>query len=252
MNLDGLRILNTRPAHQNEALSKAIKKAQGVSIELPAIAIEPTANTWLKDLPDLSTITQAIFISTNAVHYFFEQIPQHGLVWPQTIKTTAVGQATAHALEALTIHVDQVPEEADSEHLLELPSFQQVKEQLILLIKGQGGRGTISDTLLHRGATLIALDVYSRVFPQALSKQAHSLWQDDAVDIILFTSQQSIYNIFNLFGEEARPWLCNKPCIVLSHRLTHIAMDMGIQRIIESRYDRLMNTLADYHKRMNR
>ena len=250
MNLGGLRILNTRPTDQNEALSHAIKAARGISIELPAIGIEPTSTEWLNPLAQLTSISQAIFISRNAVHYFFEAINQHGIIWPPTIQTIAIGLATASALQQFNIHVNHVPTEADSEHLLKLPSLQQINQQHILLIKGKGGRMTINDTLMSRGATVITLDVYQRVFPHALSKQAQSLWQDDAVDIILFTSQQSIYNVFSLFGEKARQWLCNKPCIVLSERLAKIAMDMGMQTMMVSRYDRLMKTLADYQKRM--
>ena len=47
-NLNGLRVLNTRPEQQAIPLAEAIKKAGGISINLPIITIEPTDTTWKK------------------------------------------------------------------------------------------------------------------------------------------------------------------------------------------------------------
>lgn len=290
MNLGGLRILNTRPTEQAITLTQAIEAAKGISIALPALVIEPTSNEWLKQIPDLNTFNQAIFISPNAVHYFFKTIIANpprpatcsqdpafllktdnknaqihlegsskqptgqknrslGFVWPKTIQVIAIGQATAKVLQQYHIRVDHLPVQADSEHLLQLDSCQHLQNQQILLIKGEGGRMTISDTLRARGAQLLSVAVYKRSFPHSLSKLAHSLWQDDAVDIILFTSEQAIHHIVSLFGEEGRGWLCKKPCIVISDRLAKVAMELGMQTILVSRYDMLMSTLADYNKK---
>ena len=245
MNLRGLRILNTRPLEQGQALTKAIHQAGGISIPLPALVIEPVTN-WLNKLPSLPSIQQAIFISPNAVNYFFETVKKHQLPWPTLINVVAVGNASAAALTQHGIRVDSVPAIADSEHLLQLHSLQQVMGKSILLVKGESGRVEIANTLIYRGAQLSSAIVYRRSLPKTKPQQLQSLWQDDAVDIILFTSQQAMHNIFALFGEDAHPWLCRKLCIVISERLARIAEALGMQHIIVCRYDSIITTLVEH------
>lgn len=246
--LKGLCVLNTRPLEQSVSLHQAICDAGGVSIDLPAIAIEPTTPDWLKTLPNLNNIHQAIFISANAVTHFYTTIEQKQLTWPSTIQTTVIGKASAAALATWNIRIDNMPSIADSKHLLQLNTLQHVKNQTILLVKGAEGIMDISNTLLARGADLISVDVYQRVLPKIRPKDVHSVWHDNQVDIILFTSKQAIHNIFALFGETGRSWLCSKPCIVLSERLAEMAFLQGMQTIIVSRYDNLLNTLEHYNK----
>ena len=248
MNLCGLRILNTRPLEQGQALTKAIVQAGGISIPLPALVIEPVTN-WLNKLPSLLTIQQAIFISPNAVNYFFETVNKSQLPWPTIIEVIAIGHASAAALTQRGVRVDSVPALADSEHLLQLHSLQQVMGKSILLVKGEGGTVEIANTVISRGAQLSSAIVYRRSLPRTKPQQLQSLWQDDAVDIILFTSQQAIHNIFTLFGEYAHPWLCRKPCIVISERLANIAEALGMQHIIVCRYDTIITTLAEHYNK---
>ena len=106
----------------------------------------------------------------------------------------------------------------------------------------------ITKTLLARGANLISVNVYRSILPNTEQKFIHSLWHDDQVDIILFTSQQAMHNIFTLFGEAARVWLCSKPCLVISERLAEAAFTLGMRTIIVSRYDTILNTLEQYNK----
>ena len=245
--LQRLRIVNTRPLEQGQILSKAITEAGGISIDFPVLAIEPTGDDWLTELPNLNTVLHAIFISANAVEFFYTKLKQHGLRWPTTIQTTAIGKASAAALAKWGISVDHVPSSADSEHLLQLDALQAVEGQSILLIKGEGGRPEIINTLLVRGATLVSLDVYRRVLPSTPQK-THSLWHDNAVDIILFTSQQAIHNLFVLLGKDAHPWICQTPCLVISERLAKEASRMGMQTIIISQYDTIVSTLEHYNQ----
>jgi len=246
--LHGLRVLNTRPLEQGLTLSLAIETAGGVSIVLPALAIEPTTDNWFKNLPDLNHIHQIIFISTNAVNYFYSSLALKKINWPTSIQTMAIGRACANTLIKWNIRIDGVPSIADSEHLLNLDLLQDINNKTIVLVKGEGGRENIADTLLERGAHLIPLVVYRRTLPQSGRQKAFELWQDDAVDIILFTSQQAMQNIFTLFGKDARLWLCNKPCLVISERLAYAASMLGMQTIIVSQHDAILSRLNDYMK----
>ena len=248
MSLNGLRVLNTRPADQGLQLSQAISEAGGLSIALPALIIEPTADDWLKKLPILEKIDQAIFISANAGNYFFAKL--NGQSWPINIQNIAIGKASSTALSNWNVRIDHVPPISDSEHLLQLDSLQEVSDKTILLVKGEGGRPDIADTLRRRNAHLISLEVYRRVLPKTDQQLLHLLWHDDLVDIILFTSQQAIQNIVMLFAvnKYAHSWLCKTPCLVISNRLAEAAYIAGMQKIIVSNYDTILDTLEHYNK----
>ncbi len=239
-------MLNTRPLPQGEHLNQAINTAGGIAIACPALTIVPTDETWLSALPDLQQVTQAIFISANAVDYCF--IPLAQRAWPTTIQVIAIGRATAEALTNHGIQVNLIPAHADSEHLLKLKELQEVNSKMILLFKGEGGRPLIAETLLARGAKLFIFDVYKRLMPKPNSGQLYSLWHNKAVDIILFTSQQAMHNIFALFGEDAHAWLCSVPCLVISERLAKEAALLGMQTIIISTPETILTTLYQFNQ----
>lgn len=245
--LDGLRVLNTRPREQAQALSQAIKAAGGIAIECPALAIQASDKAWLHSLPDLATMDIAIFISANAVHHYFNPFKQKQYSWPLSICVISVGRATARVLSKYGIKVDQLPPQAStSENLLMLPNLQEIQEKNILLVKGEEGRTLIAQTLRKRGAHLHILEVYKRTIPFHDPHTLCSLWQDDAVDIILFTSQQAMHNIFQLFGESAQPWLCKKPCLVISERLAKAASTLGMHTVIQTNPETILTTLQQF------
>ena len=244
--LRGLRVLNTRPLGQSEALSLTIEKAGGVAISCPALTIVPTLFSWVETLPNLDKTDKAIFTSANAVHYFFKALSTAKIIWPAHIKTIAIGKATATRLEHSQIRVDFIPDMADSEHLLALAPLQEVIHQNILLVKGEGGREMIAGKLRQNGAWLTVLDVYKRCPPKIDHKEIETLWRNDAVDIILFTSHQAMQHIFNLFGMQAKAWLCHKPCLVISQRLAEAAADIGCKSILVCRPETIIDALHQF------
>lgn len=245
--LHKLRVLNTRPYEQAKDLSLAINKAGGIAIECPALVIEASDTPWLSSFSaSASSADYAIFISANAVNYCFTHLAQQKLSWPATLQVIAIGEGTAAALANYDISVHLMPLKADSEHLLALTELQQINTKTILLFKGEEGRTLIADTLQDRGAILVIFSVYKRVIPKTEPQYLHSLWRDDAVDIILFTSQQAMHNLFTLFGEQARTWLCSKPCLVLSNRLAKLASLLGMQTILVSSPAMILETLQQF------
>ncbi len=247
-NLKGLHVLNTRPLGQAKVLSNAIKAAGGIALECPALVIEPKDKTWIADLPTLNRVEKAIFISANAVNYCFKIIRDEQLYWPSTIEVIAVGDATAAALTSHGIKADLIPAIADSENLLKLEELQEVNEKIILLVKGEDGRTLIAETLITRGANLHSCEVYSRQMPKPDPQQLYSLWQNEVVDIILFTSQQAMRNLFIMFGEKAHAWLCRTPCLVISKRLAEEAALLGIKTIIVSDPKTILTTLHQFNQ----
>lgn len=242
--LHGLRVLNTRPQEQALHLSESIRAAQGIAIELPTLEIRAITD-WLRQLPDLNNVQQAIFISANAVKHCFMQLEQAQIHWPSTIEVIAIGNGSATLLKQFKVQVHATPLMPDSEHLLAIPSLQHPKKQTILLFKGEGGRPLIEESLLQQGADLIALNVYQRALPKINAQFIKSIWRDDLVDIILLTSEQSMHHLFQLFPKDAYDWLRNKTCLVISERLAQSASSLGIKHIIRSHPEGIMNALFD-------
>ena len=245
--LQGLRLLNTRPIAQNLTLSHAILKAGGISIDLPALEIRASSNYWIKKLPKLDKIQHAIFISANAVDVFYSTLKQQQLIWCNSINIIAIGKASAAALARWHLYAD-IPSAANSNTLLDLMSLKFVQNQNILLIKGWGGSNEISNTLKQRGANLIELKLYKRILPIYNPNYIQTLWRNEIVNTLLFTSQQSIHNILILFGENALPWLYNTPCVVISERLARLAFNLGMRKIIIANYEDLIYTLIKYQQ----
>lgn len=228
--LKNLRILNTRPLGQEKAWSQAIKNAGGIALEFPLLTIEPLPLEWTKSLPDLNCIEKAIFISVNAVNACLSGLKEKAIAWPASIQVIAIGKATAEALALQGIKADFIPGIEDSEHLLSLPCLQAVAGKNILLIKGEGGRPLIEESLRARQAKLRVIPVYRRSLPHYEQDFLDLIWKNDAVDIILLTSEAAIDNLFALFNSDtARAWLCTKPGLFISERIAEKARMMGMK-----------------------
>ncbi len=223
----------------------AIEKANGVSVELPTIQIRPT-NNWIGTLPNLNTIQHAIFVSKTAIHHFFLSLHQQQIPWPNDLPITVLGQGSAEALSAFDLSAKYIPMNSDSEHLLNMSHLQSLRKQSILIVKGQGGRTLLADTLIKRGAVVHTVDVYTRQLPETILSTNASVWQNDEVDIILFTSQQAMEQLFVLLGSDAHAWIREKPCVVISPRLAQAAAQLGIKKIITTRYEVLLKTLEGF------
>lgn len=241
--LKGIRFLNTRPHHQASDLSQAIKAAKGEVIECPTLMITPIQEDWTKKLPDLSTVSVAIFVSANAVTYCFQTLNEKHIAWPNHIKVIAIGKATEETLYTWGISTYAMPAIPDSEHVMSLEVIQSITNETVLLFKGQGGRPLITNELRKKNVTVIPISVYAREIPPYQPEFIQSIWQKDLVDIILISSEQSLQNLHTMFGQEAEQWLMHKTYLVFSERLAKCAADHGLKKVVISRPENIISTL---------
>ena len=213
-----------------------IQTAGGLSIELPTITIAACHNFPINFQQTLNQITQIIFISKNAVRYFFAGLTSAKLNLPDNIIITCIGPGTAELLTNYKMYATYIPQINTSEHLLELANFAKVLNEKILLVKGVGGRATISNELQARGANLTIIDVYERKLPKTDPEIVNAIWQEDAIDIIIYTSKQAMLNAIEIFPSAAKEWLLTKPCVVISQRLAEHAENLGFKKIIQTTY----------------
>ena len=222
--LEGCGVLVTRPEHQADELAAAIEEAGGEAIRFPVIDIEPQdsaeVNRRIEALP-ASDIT--IFISTNAVIY--------GLPYVDGDETAiaAIGPSTTAAIETAGRQVDIFPAQGfDSVQLLAEAGLQDVAGKNIRIIRGDGGRELLAETLRERGATVDYLPVYrrlTRVYSPNLLTGIEHRWRDGQVNCVIAMSVDSLDRLLEILPAGCRQLLDNTPLVTPSTRVLQTASD---------------------------
>jgi len=251
-NLGGLSVLVTRPAEQSAALAEAISAAHGRPVTFPALEIlgPEDKHAARAQLSDISGIDLLVFVSANAVRYAFPLMPDN---IPLNLQVAAVGKATARALDEYGLEPTLVPESSmDSEGLLALPQLQDVSSQRIVIVRGNGGRELMRDTLEQRGAEVEYVEVYRRQVPRRNPANLIANWER-MVEAVTITSAQILENLFTLLGEDGAKLLQQTPMVVVSERIAELADERGCRVIYlsESAMDRdVVNTLCEISREL--
>jgi uroporphyrinogen-III synthase len=229
--LQSRTILVTRPASQAASFCRLITEAGGEAVRFPAIEIRPVpiSEHEAKQLKNWHQFDLALFVSTNAVH--------HALAY---IKSTArapvigsVGAKTAELLTASGLRVDLVPEAGfNSEALLALPELQSLQGKKILILKGQGGRELLRETLIHRGGEVYELALYHRGLPEASPEVLNHRGQQGEIDLVAVTSLEILSNLQKLLGFDGQDWLKQVTLLAGSARIADQARAEGFRQII--------------------
>lgn len=219
----------TRPREQAAGLCALIETAGGRAICFPAVSIvpppDPAAAAGLLSGPaDL-----LVFVSRNAVERSLPLFPGGRL--PGGPRLAAVGKATAGALAAAGRAPDLVPAgRYDSESLLALPELQNLRGRRVVIVRGQGGRALLGDTMAERGADLSYAEVYRRALPDADPAPLLARWAKD-VQLVTATSGEILDNLVTLLGDTGRAPLVSTPLAVVSERTREAARELGFVRV---------------------
>ncbi len=211
------KILITRPAHQADSLCALIQQAGGQPQRFPTLIISEIADKTelLNCRNHLQPPTSLIFTSGNAVEKSLPTLLEVAPL-PSFVQVFAIGKATTHALQYWGIAAHCAPPPYNSEALLTLPNLQNVVGIPFYLIKGEGGRTLLADTLKQRGAWVYPVPVYRRSLPDP----PNWIYQEPP-DLITVTSQEGLTNLVTLLASSS--WLLHTPLIVISDRLRNYA-----------------------------
>ncbi len=157
--LAGLRILVTRPSGQAAGIIERLHALGAEVVHWPALIIEPLSPVGedRRRLADWGDYDLALFVSANAV--------RHARPWlgGRAPRLAAIGRRTAGALAEAGLSPALVaPPPYNSEALLALPELQSLAGRRLLLLRGEGGRRQLADTLRARGARLDEVACYRR------------------------------------------------------------------------------------------
>jgi uroporphyrinogen-III synthase len=227
--LAGAHVLVTRPAHQAGHLCELITQAGGIASRLPVIEIAgpPDPRAVEAILARLPFVDLAVFVSPNAVEQTLALLETRG-GWPGGPRVATVGQGSAAALERHGVRVDICPQARfDSEGLLDEPALQAVAGLDIVIIRGDGGRGMLAETLRARGAKVEYAEVYRRRIPDGAGAALQRIAAGTPVDVIVVTSNEGLQNLHRLAGNNLHGWLTARQLVVVSARAAALAADLG-------------------------
>jgi uroporphyrinogen-III synthase len=226
-----LRVLVTRPVGQAAGLCRLAEEAGYEAVQLAAIEIrEPVDLEALRSLAGtLHSYDLAVFISVNAVTHGLDYLLARR-DWPARVKIATVGTSTAAALREYGLAPDLIPAHRfNSEALLELDELQDMHGKRVVILRGNGGREHLYDTLRARGAVVEYVEAYRRTCPEIDPQLMRALLQPGALDVVTVTSNETLQNLFAMAGEEGRPLLRALPLVVVSERQALLAQELGFE-----------------------
>jgi uroporphyrinogen-III synthase len=230
--LAGRGVLVTRPAGQAEGLCRLIEAAGGRPVHFPTIEIQPPADPATAAARLAEPWDIIVFISRNAVEGALALAGDALLA--SRAQLAAVGRATAAAMRDAGLPSSLVAAAGfDSEALLALPALQQVGGRRVLIVRGEGGRALLGETLAERGAEVGYAEVYHRAAPAVDAAAQLPAWQR-SLGFVTATSDEVLDNLLALVPSAAHAWLKGLPLVVLSARNAETARGLGFARVAAS------------------
>lgn len=230
--LRGKRVLVTRAAGQAGELSRLLRAAHAVPVELPLLALRPCGHKSAVEaaLRRLFAYDWVVFTSVNAVEFTFAKLGDLGLDARTfgAARVCAVGPATAGALLARGIRADAVPGEYVGEALVEALSVAgDLKGASVLLPRAKEAREVIPAELEARGARVDVLPMYENVRPERYPEAALGALRAGALDLVTLASSSAARNYAALCREQGLD-PAHLPCAVIGPATRQTAEAEGL------------------------
>ncbi|HOW75430.1 MAG TPA: uroporphyrinogen-III synthase [Candidatus Competibacteraceae bacterium] len=211
-----------------------IEQYGGGAIRCPTLRIaEP--HDWTPALAIFDRLADyhlAIFTSVNAVGRALPLIQERN-GFPSSLEIAAIGQATARALKRQGVaHCLHPTQGFTSEALLALPRFQNITGQRIIIVRGEGGREWLAETLTGQGAQVDCAEVYRRERSSVDTGALLERWACGEIGAVVITSIESLQNLFAMLGTAGQPYLRDTPLVVVSARIRHSAVEQGCHHLL--------------------
>jgi len=229
------KILITRPAQQAEKLCELIAQQGWQAIRFPVIEIQARQLSVQDNMrvQGIESYQYVFFVSVNAVN-FAHKVFNGRIECLQKVSCVAVGNATHTALVAHGIKSVLVPVEGfNSEAVLAMPELQALINQSCLIIRGEGGRELLADSLRYRGATVDYLEVYKRVLPKCDCRLVEEYIHNKQLTAIFIYSGDALKNLVQLLAKEKiSNDMLKITLVVISQRVKELAQKIGFKNII--------------------
>ena len=232
------RLLLTRPAEDCAALAQTLA-AQGIASHcMPLLALEALDETAEQRgvFADLQRYCAVIVVSKPAARIGLQLLARHAAPQPD-LPWFSVGAATAAVLaeQGLGVHFPDLGD--DSEALLALPALQQAiaaPAPRVLILRGEGGREFLAESLRSQGVSVDYLPLYRRVLPQYAPGELSRQVRAERLNGLVVSSGQGFEHLLQLAGDD---WsaLARLPLFVPSPRVAEQARAAGAQIVVDCR-----------------
>lgn len=229
-----LHVLVTRPAPEGIQLSQLIQLSGDHAVYFPTIDIRPLKDLtrFKKQVSSLDQCDVVIFTSPQAIYQSAAMIHAQWTQFPKHLQIVCIGRGTANAINQANLPSPVYPKtDWNSEGVLNLSLFKNIKGKKIALIRGKNGRKLLAEELTRRGANVISMIVYERSLPKLDKKPNLDL---NRIDVIVCTSNDIIRNLKKLVGRAGFDMLAQKVMIVVGERMADLAREMGLKKILSA------------------
>ncbi len=206
--LHGQRVIVTRPLNQASELERMLEAHGAIPITIPALEIQPPANSDALDeaLRAASRYAWVIFTSANTVERVAARVAELGLRpladTLEAARICAIGPATKAMLGALGCHVSLVPEQYVAESVASAFDTVPLQGTRVLLPRAAVARDVVPDALRERGAAVDVVEAYRSVLPAASPAAiADLIDRKEFVDWVTFTSGSTLKNFLAMGGQ---------------------------------------------------
>lgn len=203
--LKGLRVVVTRAPEQAGELAGALERMGAEVLLLPMVRFAPPEDGKALDdaLSRLSSFDAILFLSRNAVHYFFDRCEKLGIKFqllpPASRLIAAVGPATARAVEEEGLRVDYVARNHSGDALVrELRGS--ISNRNVLLPRSDRGDDRLAGALREAGAQVTEVVAYRTLAPEKLDPGLLDQIRRGEVNVIVFASPSAFHGLRDSIG----------------------------------------------------
>ncbi|HEV7677874.1 MAG TPA: uroporphyrinogen-III C-methyltransferase [Candidatus Dormibacteraeota bacterium] len=238
--LHGRRIVVTRARAQASGFLERLRSMGADAVELPVIAIEPSAeqadlDAAVRRLAGASdpggqpaAASWAVFTSANAVDLVWDAVARLGLDARSFAGTriVAIGPETAAALHRHGLLADIVPTDYVAEAVADAMLADGVDGAHVWLPRAAIARDVLPDRLREAGADVDVLPLYRTVLPADTPQRLHELLDAGPVDAVTFTSSSTVQHFLSAL--DGRPFPSGAIAACIGPITARTAADAGL------------------------
>lgn len=244
--LNGVRILVTRPLPQAEETAEAIRLRGGVPILFPCLAVEclpwnpDEVLPWLKDPSNVT-----LFTSANAVHCVHRTLGKEMVQAFAHARIAVVGRKTAAALKRVGLTPALIPSIESQEGLIE--PMKRASPKRLIFFRAEQGKDTLIQALTQLGIPVELVPVYRTVGVSEDASEVRHKLASGQIDVVLLGSTRSTQQYLARIGDIG---LASKPRIaVISPAMAKEVMALGLKVDIiakEASFKAMLDDVADH------
>lgn len=234
------RLLLTRPQDECVTLAAALAEHGVHSNSLPLLNIVELdeAVEQREMLSQLGRYSAVIVVSKPAARIVRQRLDRYQIAVPSTQPWFSVGAATGEILADYGVDAHWSDAGDDSEALLALPRLKQAlnadSAPKVLIIRGEGGRELLADSLRSQGLVVDYLSLYRRELPQYSAGTLHAILRSNQLNAVVVSSGQGFKHLLQMAGEQW-PALSKLTLFVPSLRVAEQARAAGAESVVNCR-----------------